>query len=585
MAITPLPTPPSRQRPTEFSNEADAFLGALPTFGSQANQLAVEVNTKTLAAGDSAILASQWATKTDGTVEVSEYSAKEYASGTTVESAKRHASGTTTTGSAKDWATKTDSEVVAGQGFGAKKYASDAASSASAAASSAVTATTKAGEASASALAASGSASAAENSAIEASKLNLGAKATAPTVDNQGDTLRVGATYFDTSLDLWKVWTGSAWGVGLSVDAGVASIGGKQGVLTLADTSFTTATVAEMQAGTEAEPRSMSPALVSSAISSLARSKIIRSARTSNVQLTKADSGNLIDITSGTFTQTFAAASELGDGWFCYLKNSGAGDITLVPEASELIDGLTSYIMYPGEVRLVQCDGVELRTVVLNAFYKVFTASGNFIKPPGYVAFSGLLCGAGGSGGSGTDTQIFGSGGAGGARSPFQLLSSQVAASVLVVIGAGGSAVTGSIGNSGGQTSFGAIALNGGAGGNISNSAVAGGATSFDATLTSLPRFNGGAGGQGSSVAIALNGGANGIYGAGGGGGANNGSSTSPGGTSAFAGAGGLGGGTTPGSATSGSAPGGGGGGARYSAPPYPSGAGGRGELSIWGII
>lgn len=33
---------------------------------------------------------------------------------------------------AKDWATKTGGEVVAGQGFGAKKYAQDAASSASA---------------------------------------------------------------------------------------------------------------------------------------------------------------------------------------------------------------------------------------------------------------------------------------------------------------------------------------------------------------------------------------------------------------------------------------------------------------------
>lgn len=42
--ITPLPPAPSRQRPSEFSNEADAFLGQLPTFCDQANQLAIEVN-------------------------------------------------------------------------------------------------------------------------------------------------------------------------------------------------------------------------------------------------------------------------------------------------------------------------------------------------------------------------------------------------------------------------------------------------------------------------------------------------------------------------------------------------------------
>lgn len=38
MAITPLPTPPTRQDPVNFADRADTFLAALPTF-------AVEVNT------------------------------------------------------------------------------------------------------------------------------------------------------------------------------------------------------------------------------------------------------------------------------------------------------------------------------------------------------------------------------------------------------------------------------------------------------------------------------------------------------------------------------------------------------------
>ena len=42
--ITALPTPPSRQRPLDFSNEADAFLGALPAFATEANALALQVN-------------------------------------------------------------------------------------------------------------------------------------------------------------------------------------------------------------------------------------------------------------------------------------------------------------------------------------------------------------------------------------------------------------------------------------------------------------------------------------------------------------------------------------------------------------
>jgi hypothetical protein len=39
--ITTLPTPPSRQDPANFATEADAFLGALPTFQSETNSAGV----------------------------------------------------------------------------------------------------------------------------------------------------------------------------------------------------------------------------------------------------------------------------------------------------------------------------------------------------------------------------------------------------------------------------------------------------------------------------------------------------------------------------------------------------------------
>jgi hypothetical protein len=46
MAITALPTPPSRSDPANFADRGDAFLGALPTFTTEANALATDVNTK-----------------------------------------------------------------------------------------------------------------------------------------------------------------------------------------------------------------------------------------------------------------------------------------------------------------------------------------------------------------------------------------------------------------------------------------------------------------------------------------------------------------------------------------------------------
>jgi len=44
--ITNLPTPPSRQEPATFSERADAFLGALPTFGTQVNAAGDYIDAK-----------------------------------------------------------------------------------------------------------------------------------------------------------------------------------------------------------------------------------------------------------------------------------------------------------------------------------------------------------------------------------------------------------------------------------------------------------------------------------------------------------------------------------------------------------
>ena len=58
MAITALPTPPSRQDPVNFNDRADAFLGALPIFANEANDLQSDVNSKQVIASNAAATAS-----------------------------------------------------------------------------------------------------------------------------------------------------------------------------------------------------------------------------------------------------------------------------------------------------------------------------------------------------------------------------------------------------------------------------------------------------------------------------------------------------------------------------------------------
>ncbi len=103
--------------------------------------------------------------------------------------------------------------------------ASEAATSATSAASSATTATTKASEAATSATNAATSATASDTAktaaqaaqaAAEAAADNfddiyLGAKSSDPTVDNDGDALTAGDLYFNTTNDVLRVYTGSAW--------------------------------------------------------------------------------------------------------------------------------------------------------------------------------------------------------------------------------------------------------------------------------------------------------------------------------------------------------------------------------------
>lgn len=85
---------------------------------------------------------------------------------------------------AHKWATQTGSEVVTGQGFGAKKYAQDA-----------------------------------NTSFLDFDTRYLGAKASDPTTNNQGGALVAGASYFNTTSNTYRIYNGTVWATANTLNA------------------------------------------------------------------------------------------------------------------------------------------------------------------------------------------------------------------------------------------------------------------------------------------------------------------------------------------------------------------------------
>lgn len=339
--------------------------------------------------------------------------------------------------------------------------------------------------------------------------------------------------------------------------------------------------------------------------------------RNSNTALANGTSGTHIRYATGTtITQTFDAVATMSAGWNVILDNSeNTGEITLDPNASEQIDGLTSFKMYPGEVRKVQRNeaGTAFTSTILNPFSVTFTANGTFTKPPGYKYIGGLLWGGGGSGAKWSAATARSSGGGGGACAEFKLPASAFGATETVTIAA---AATGpssdSAGVAGNNSTLGALVTgygggrgfadgtntrSGGGGGGLlgagpsgGTAAVAGGEPAFAAGANN-PGFGGGGsgtsgigqnavygGGGGGPTGGGANTGGASVYGGGGGGG-HGGGGVGAGGDSTYGGDGGAA--SSASSGGDGVAPGGGGGATSTGAK---AGDGARGELRLWGV-
>jgi hypothetical protein len=207
---------------TAAASSATAAATSATNAATSATSAASSATTATTKASEASTSASNASTSETNAAS----SATSAASSATTATTKASEASTSATNAASSATSAASSATTA------TTKASEAATSATNAASSATTATTKASEAATSATNAATSATAADTAktaaqaaqtAAEAAADNfddtyLGAKASDPTVDNDGDALTAGDLYFNTTSNVLKVYNGSSWQVA-AVDA------------------------------------------------------------------------------------------------------------------------------------------------------------------------------------------------------------------------------------------------------------------------------------------------------------------------------------------------------------------------------
>ena len=208
------------------ASEASTSATTATTKAQEASASSATATTKASEASASSATAATKASEASSSASTASTKASE-AAASAVTAASEASDAATSSGTATTKASEAAASAVTASG-----HASTATTKASEASASSATATTKASEASASASTASTKASEASSSASTASAAQtaaegardsalaafdsfddryLGVFSTAPTADNDGDSLAAGMLFFDSTASAMKVYTGSAW--------------------------------------------------------------------------------------------------------------------------------------------------------------------------------------------------------------------------------------------------------------------------------------------------------------------------------------------------------------------------------------
>jgi hypothetical protein len=187
--------------------ETNAAASASAASTSASNAATSESNASTSATN----AASSASTASTAASNASTSETNAATSATNAATSETNAASSATAAASSASAASTSETNAASSASAASTSETNAATSETNAATSATTATTQATNAATSATAAQTAQAAAEAAADNFDDTYLGAKASDPTVDNDGDALSAGDLYFNTTTDKMRVYDGSAW--------------------------------------------------------------------------------------------------------------------------------------------------------------------------------------------------------------------------------------------------------------------------------------------------------------------------------------------------------------------------------------